>query len=1042
MAARFVLRLALFSGCALAASSLSACGSDDAGLPPDPEDELSLDDFLPEVPEPTGEPQRVWAGEITTANAEELVPGPAATAMPGDYFIRNARARFMLGAPTRVVGVIPQGGNIIGAVPLDDDGEIIVGDHFGELSFAYLLGRTCEPDSLEVIHDGSGGGAAVVRARGKAEPNDYINMRGIGALNVPRSLNPDIEDDVTCAVTYVLEPDSPSLKVQWTLFNPGEGAIRGPFASIVDTGGNIEGFSPLSGFERLGLDALTSPGDAASVPYVVYQGPGVSYGALPAHEDPNTPNAHLLVAGVSVLLFNGESFLDLLNRDAFYLELPAQSGVTHGLTFMVGRDAADVEAAFLRGRGVETATLTGHVGWATAGEPAAGARVGIYEDHSGTGAITAEDPIRTFTDVDDSGAFAVELAPGNYLVRAEVLDTARSETISVSLSASDEEQVSFELADPVVFDFTVTDGATGDAIPAKITVIGEHPARPDGLMFDAYDRVGQVVRMQKAIRGTSVIGADVDEPLMLPAGPTYKVMATRGTEWSYDSVVIETEPGQERGELEFVLWRVADPVGYVSSEYHVHAIGSPDSPVPEDVRVATAVVDGVEVFAQTDHDFVADLQPVVEELGLARFVRAIPGLEITPFVYGHINAFPIEPDPNLPGGGAIDWGRGPGGFAMLPGEIFEAARERGAEVVQVNHPRSSTGIANFMHYFDRAGLSFDYERRIIEGDPTVQPVPNEWLRLPSEASLWSDGFDAVEIWNGFDIADTNDDGVRELTRLELVMSDWFNFLSFGLEVTPIGSSDTHTVDKDPMGMPRTYVRVSDDSPAALESGRVVDDVLATISGTGARRDVVVTNGPHIEVTLPGETDSLLGAEVEAESGEITLRIRAIAPSWAHLDTIEIFANATPPIGNAAGQLQPLACFTSRDAPSVPCSAAAIFDFDANLVSEVEFEHEGQGTGVTYFEIEREITLAASQIDTREGAVSEDAWVVVRVRGNRGIFPVFLNGILTAGNLGTFLSGSDEDKAAILEQRGAPAMAVAAPIFVIFEGSEYRAPFAP
>ncbi len=110
-----------------------------------------------------------------------------------------------------------------------------------------------------------------------------------------------------------------------------------------------------------------------------------------------------------------------------------------------------------------------------------------------------------------------------------------------------------------------------------------------------------------------------------------------------------------------------------------------------------------------------------------------------------------------------------------------------------------------------------------------------------------------------------------------------------------------------------------------------------------------------------------------------------------------------------------------------------------MVREVEVEGAG---GVTRFEIEVEITLAASDVPVREGAVSEDAWLVFRVRGNRGIFPVYLDGMLTESTLPVLLHGSSEQRAEILEGAGVPAIALTAPIFVDFDGAGYRAPFAP
>ena len=41
-------------------------------------------------------------------------------------------------------------------------------------------------------------------------------------------------------------------------------------------------------------------------------------------------------------------------------------------------------------------------------------------------------------------------------------------------------------------------------------------------------------------------------------------------------------------------------------------------------------------------------------------------------------------------------------------------------------------------------------------------------------------------------------------------------------VTPAGDSDTYTTVADPVGMPRTYVRVADDSADALANGTAVD----------------------------------------------------------------------------------------------------------------------------------------------------------------------------------------------------------------------------
>ena len=131
-----------------------------------------LDDFLPAVPAPDGSTRTTFAG--VAATEADLVDGPARTGVPGDVYLRNDKAHFVVQAASRVIGIIPWGGNVV-------DGALLGGeDQMGEVSLVYQLGRTCAHDRVEVLRDGSGGGPAVVRAFGHGAPNDGINLKGIG----------------------------------------------------------------------------------------------------------------------------------------------------------------------------------------------------------------------------------------------------------------------------------------------------------------------------------------------------------------------------------------------------------------------------------------------------------------------------------------------------------------------------------------------------------------------------------------------------------------------------------------------------------------------------------------------------------------------------------------------------------------------------------------------------------------------------------------------------------------------------------------------
>lgn len=1009
----------------LAVLVVCGCGDDDPGL----------DSFLPEIPEPTGEAQSVFAGQI--ADASELVTGPAQSGVIGDFFIRNSRAHFVIQASDRLIGVIPQGGNLVDAVLLDASGEQASEDHFGELSMIYVLGRTCEHESVEVVQDGSGGGAAAIIARGRAAANDFISIRGIGLFAVDPEQDPDRADDVECATTYILSPDSDRIEVHWTLFNPTGEPIEGPFGTFADTGGVVRSWSPDQGFAEAGLDSLAGGGDDVPVEYAVYQGPDVAYGLLPRHVDPAAvTNASVTIAGVSILLYGATGILDILQEEAFFLQLPAKSGVTHAMNVSVGRDAADAERNFRDHHAAPLVDVAGTVELDT-GDPAVRARVGVFADDDSDGQIGADDTVISYFDVDDNGAFAGQIRPGNYLLRADVLTEGRSDVVAADLSggASD---LALTVPAPVEYDYNIVDDESGSPIPAKLAIIGRNPAAPDVRVHPTSDFRFGLINMIYSVDGTTSGG---EPTIRVPAGSSYRVLASRGTEWSVDSALITANAGDPVGQIDLALRRVAPAAGYLSTEYHVHSIGSPDSIVDQETRIKTALADGVELFAATDHDFVGVLQPTIEALGVEGLVRTIAGIEVTPFAYGHFNAWPIEPIMESPNNGAIDWARNDQGFSLTPGEIFTEMRARGAELVQVNHPRSTGGIGDFQQYFDRADLIYDYQNRVVGGDQLGQPIPNDFLRLPEGAELFDANFNALEVWNGFSPADTNDDGVREMTKLDVVMRDWFNFNSFGMKITPIGNSDTHTVMKDPMGMPRTYVRVSDDSPAALSSGTAVADVLDTLAGRQSTPvDVVVTNGPQIAVTVDGDARPL-GKVIDGSGGSIDIEITVTAADWAVFDTIEIFANATPELGPIT-VLEPLACFTSRPGAEImasdPCALAPLGGALAMNVQSVQV-----APGFDRLEATVTITIDAGDIVTRAGGTGSDAWFVVRARGDRSIFPVMLDGVFDDANIDTFVDpGNPGDLETHLIGAGIPTAAFTAPFFVDFDGGGYLAPFSP
>ena len=180
---------------------------------------------------------------------------------------------------------------------------------------------------------------------------------------------------------------------------------------------------------------------------------------------------------------------------------------------------------------------------------------------------------------------------------------------------------------------------------------------------------------------------------------------------------------------------------------------------------------------------VADLAPLVRELGMSRFVVSVPGDELTTDAskkpWGHVNVYPLAADASQPRGGA------PLVRERLAHEVLEEVRARPGprSVIQVNHPRSGAN-----GYFDQLG--FDPAKGVGTG------------------AGYDAGFDALEVWNG-----------RNVEARTKVLDDFLALLRTSHPVTAIADTDTHGIVGQEAGLPRTYVRV-DEGRRARHLGRV------------------------------------------------------------------------------------------------------------------------------------------------------------------------------------------------------------------------------
>jgi hypothetical protein len=295
--------------------------------------------------------------------------------------------------------------------------------------------------------------------------------------------------------------------------------------------------------------------------------------------------------------------------------------------------------------------------------------------------------------------------------------------------------------------------------------------------------------------------------------------------------------------LEASLARVVDTTGVMCADYHIHSHRSVDSSDPSTLKVSGLAADGLEIAIRSEHEWVADFAPVVEQLGLGDFVLGLAGLELTTFSYGHFGVFPLSPDPARGSGGAIPW------FGRLAPEVFASVRDRPeAPALIINHPRA-TGVRQ--GYFVEAGY-----------DPVTGSV-----RRPE---LWDEGWSVVEVFNESTFEQNRDGTVR----------DWFSLLASGRRVFAVGSSDSHRIQSVPVGWPRTCLYVGVDDPRALTPELVRD---ATVAGRG-----YVSGGIYLDVVGPGGAGP--GQEASGVGDVANVEVVVRAAPWIDVQRLELIVD--------------------------------------------------------------------------------------------------------------------------------------------------------
>ncbi|MEZ4446112.1 MAG: CehA/McbA family metallohydrolase [Polyangiaceae bacterium] len=427
---------------------------------------------------------------------------------------------------------------------------------------------------------------------------------------------------------------------------------------------------------------------------------------------------------------------------------------------------------------------------------------------------------RTVTDA--SGNYTVHAPPGESVSLQAQLRGYLHDAVDVGAGETSVD-LSFLPSSKLVVNATWN----GAPLPVRVQVIPTQalPATPPE--HGVLDEVDGRLHQEFAVTGTA--------SLVVPPGE-HRVLVSRGYEWELSDQLVTVAAGESLT-VDVDLERSVDTTGVMCADFHIHSFQSADSPDPIDHKVKGAIADGLDIPVSSEHEWVVDFQPVIESLGLTQWAFGMPSSELTTFEYGHFGVVPLLPQPGAYNNGAIDW------VGKTPAETFAAVDERPEKpALIVNHPSGTTG---FQAYFTATLL-------------------DEETGEPGKPDLWSENFDAVEVFN--------DSG---LDQNGPAAAHFYGLLNKGRKLVAIGSSDSHKLRTSPVGFPRTCFPFGHDDPTQLSASIVRDAVLSGNS--------VVTGGLFMTVAGPG--GAAPGGSVSA--GAQTFDVTVQTPSWIQAQELEV-----------------------------------------------------------------------------------------------------------------------------------------------------------
>ena len=1023
---------------------------------------------------------------FTIRDAKDLIGGPVAQGRVGDVLLKNERIRVVIQKPRKNSGVNSFGGNIIDADLVRSSGA--GQDNFGSIFPLVNIEWTVNYHNYEVLSEGKDGGPKVLRAYGKIDAYDYLDLdfigdvaQGVAGIKIafnnrfddrdnPFSIYEDLKAvswDVT--TDYTLEPGKNFVRIDTTFSNVGEVDAKFPVGQFINGSGQNSILVPGVGFTP---DLMTQVGtNTPAVIYAAFDGVDVSYGYFydagqfvdPEAGSPYTTTS-VSFSGLTGLLF-GEEFLKLAplggGSPEIHFSVPAGASRTITGYFVVGDGSAgSVMDSGLSALGAAVRPISGVVKTAD-GKPFSGATVAVASKgatlvtyrtgadgrFSGSLPTGGNDASKRF----GSGKYSVIVdAPGYHMNTTSEAGSCEPKEIDLSTMPSAAVECTLGETGVVALSGPVIDAQTGSAVVARLTIVGDDPSPNKvgsaGRFFSTYDWDQPFgISTVRYITAGGTFDLTGSSEMNLEPG-TYRFVVSRGPEYGAEELMVDVVAGERASLGPIDLARAVQTPGWIAVDMHVHSIASPDSSLSQEMRVLSAAGEGLDILQSTDHDYITDYEAAagrLEAQGLIPpdSIKVASGDEVTPNHYGHFNLFPLTPDHSDSEGGAFDWSGSdredvspaPDYVWTLP-ELIPRLRESGSRpIVQLNHIMDmptglplAAGWVTSPFYLKGFGVA----PLSAYADPLERRMPSGGASFPvpfESSGLVTVDYDSIELMIGFNL---NDPGLLMRSSLPT----WFNLLNLGVIATATSDSDSHTIFGNPVGLPRNFIASSVDPRDGRGSFGGIS--LSEYADSIRAGRVTVSAGPVVMMKATSSSGATAGIGDVLSGKKATFTVEVKAPSWAWFDTIEVYANTEPiPADDETGEpmqgtaADPSVFYRPYHAPVYAYEPFKSFRLmDGTLESWKE--EDGVITATATFDIE----------------VTEDTWVMAMARGTkstkgfRSPFPVVTRSLSDSSVIPEGFDPSDLSAFHADKNVASAAWGFANPIFIDADGGGFTAKY--